>query len=95
MYAITCINEKQKDATVIDRGRVCVFVTKKEAVDYQTNTLVPHIIEMMEHGSVVGKSMFGKKKYQAIPLEEKRKYTKMMETILIRPVVNFVYGKVR
>lgn len=95
MYAITCINEKQKDATVIDRGRVCVFVTKKEAIDYQTNILVPHIIDMMENGRVISKSLFGNKKYQQITLEEKRKYTKMMETILIRPVVNFVYGKER
>lgn len=93
MYAITCIDERQKIAIMSHDLRPCVFSTKEQAIAYQTNTLEPNLVEMINKGNRI-KGVF-MDTFKPIPINEKQKLTKMLETLLVRPIESFKFKAVR
>lgn len=93
MYAITCIDDKQKIAVMTHDNKPCVFCTKDQALKYQTDILEPNLIDLITNGNKV-KKLF-KNSYIPIPINEKQKLTKMLETLLVRPIESFKFKTVR
>lgn len=74
-------------------NKPCVFCTKQQALDYQTNVLEPNLVELINKGEKV-KKLF-KYTFKPLPINDRQKLTKMLETLLIRPIESFKFKNVR
>lgn len=95
MFAITHFDDNQKRSVLLQDGQACIFKTVNLAKQYQLDVLLPKLLELVEHGEPVGKTMFGKIKYKKIVLEDQRRIRRMLETLMIEPVTKLTFGKSR
>lgn len=94
MYGLTFVDEFGKTQLICFDGRAAIFNSKELATKFETDVFVPHAMKLIENG-VESKRFLWFKKYTPISMEEKRRITRILQTILIQKIENIKYGKVR
>lgn len=97
LWSIVYFDIKNSTQNLIFQNRACIFKTKKDAIDFETNVIKPHLMKLLQGESkLVFKNLWFKREHaKLISSEDERNLIRILETLSIKPITNFKYGSER
>lgn len=86
MFAITFIDQFNKKCIIQYANQFCIFQTKVAATNYESGILIPRIKKLLANGHPTSGGWI-KQRYKPLTQEDIRHYNRMIETMLIEPIV--------